>query len=141
MGHKVFSRMTLQVFNNNWLNFFVFRDGFFYCGPLKGETNFFVIKNFFSFFFYNFPLNLFFFFLFHVYKKILFKKQLFDLKVKGQGPTKVITVCDTPSYGHAPIYQISLTYLERQKCYGPDKKILFKNQLFITFLSFEIGQW
>ena len=22
------------------------------------------------------------------------------------------------------------TYLERQKCYGPDKKILFKNQLF-----------
>ena len=47
-------------------------------------------------------------------KKILFKKQLFDLEVKGQGPTKVITVCDTPSYGHAPTYQISLTYLERQ---------------------------
>jgi hypothetical protein len=41
-------------------------------------------------------------------------------------------VCDTPPYGHAPIYQISLTYLERQKCYGPDKKILhvFKKQLF-----------
>jgi hypothetical protein len=102
-------------------------------------------------------------------KKILFKKQLFDLHVKGQGPTKVITVCDTPPYGHAPTYQISLTYLERnnyltlrskdtvprrslryvthrlmvihphtkyhwpisrQKCYGPDKKILFKKQLF-----------
>jgi hypothetical protein len=46
-------------------------------------------------------------------KKILFKKQLFDLEVKGQGPTKVITVRDTPPYGHAPIYQISLTYLER----------------------------
>jgi hypothetical protein len=46
-------------------------------------------------------------------KKILFKKQLFDLDVKGQGPTKVITVCDTPPYGHAPTYQISLTYLER----------------------------
>jgi hypothetical protein len=61
---------------------------------------------------------------------ILFKKQLFDLEVKGQGPTKVITVCDTPPYGHAPTYQISLTYLERQKCYGPDKKILFKKQLF-----------
>ena len=45
---------------------------------------------------------------------ILFKKQLFDLEVKGQGPTKVITVHDTPSYGHAPTYQISLTYLERQ---------------------------
>jgi hypothetical protein len=35
-------------------------------------------------------------------KKILFKKQLFDIEVKGQGPTKVITVCDTPPYGHAP---------------------------------------
>jgi hypothetical protein len=46
-------------------------------------------------------------------KKILFKKQLFDIEVKGQGPTKVITVCDTSPYGHAPTYQISLTYLER----------------------------
>jgi hypothetical protein len=54
-------------------------------------------------------------------KKILFKKQLFELEVKGQGPTKVIMVCDTLPYGHAPTYQISLTYLERQKCYGPDK--------------------
>ena len=63
-------------------------------------------------------------------KKILFKKQLFDLEVNGQDPTKVITVCDTPPYGHAPTYQISLTYLERQKCYGLDKKILFKKQLF-----------
>jgi hypothetical protein len=34
---------------------------------------------------------------------------------------KVIMVRDTPSYGHAPTYQISLTYLERQKSYGPDK--------------------
>ena len=34
---------------------------------------------------------------------------------------KVITVRDTPLYGHAPTYQISLTYLERQKSYGPDK--------------------
>ena len=56
--------------------------------------------------------------------------ELFDLEVKGQGPTKVIMVRDTPLYGHAPTYQISLTYLERQKCYGPDKKILFKKQLF-----------
>jgi hypothetical protein len=39
----------------------------------------------------------------------------------GQGPTKVITVCDTPPYGHALTYQIYLTYLERQKSYGPDK--------------------
>jgi hypothetical protein len=42
--------------------------------------------------------------------------------IKGQGPTKVIMVRDTPPYGHAPTYQLSLTYLERQKCYGPDKK-------------------
>ena len=48
-------------------------------------------------------------------KKILFKKTLFNLEVKGQGPTKVITVRDTPPYGHAPTYQISLTYLRRQK--------------------------
>ena len=63
-------------------------------------------------------------------KKILFKKQLFDLEVKGQGLTKVIMVRDTPPYGHAPTYQTSLTYLEQQKCYCPDKKILFKKQLF-----------
>ena len=62
-------------------------------------------------------------------KKIIFKKQLFDLEVKGQGPTKVIAVRDTPPYGHAPTYQISFTYLERQKCYGPDKKILFKKTI------------
>jgi hypothetical protein len=61
---------------------------------------------------------------------ILSKKQLFDLEVKGQGPTKVITVCDTPPYGHAPTYQISLTYLKRQNSYGPDKTILYKKQLF-----------
>ena len=56
--------------------------------------------------------------------------ELFDLEVKGQGPTKIITVRDTPAYGHARTYQLSLTYLEGQKCYGPDKKILFKKQLF-----------
>jgi hypothetical protein len=54
-------------------------------------------------------------------------KTLFDLEVKGQGPTKVIMVRDTPPYDHAPKYQISLTYLERQKCYDLDKKILLKN--------------
>ena len=31
----------------------------------------------------------------------------------GQSPTKVIMVHDTPPYGHAPTYQISLTHLER----------------------------
>ena len=52
---------------------------------------------------------------------IQFKKQLFDLEVKGQSPTKVIMVRDTPTYGHAPTFQIYLTYLERQKSYGLDK--------------------
>ena len=61
-------------------------------------------------------------------KKILFKKTLFDLEVKSQGHRKVIIVRDTLPYGHAPTYQISLTYLERQKCYGPDNKILFKTR-------------
>jgi hypothetical protein len=37
---------------------------------------------------------------------ILYKKQLFDLEVKGQGPTKVIMEPDTPPYGHASTYQI-----------------------------------
>jgi hypothetical protein len=40
-------------------------------------------------------------------KKILFKKQLFDLEVKGQCPKKVITERDTPPYDHAPTYQLS----------------------------------
>jgi hypothetical protein len=59
-------------------------------------------------------------------RKYYLKKQIFDLKVKGQGPTKVIMVRDTPPYGHALTHQIALTYLERQICYGPEKKILFK---------------
>jgi hypothetical protein len=51
--------------------------------------------------------------------------------VKGQGPTKVITVRDTLPYGHASTYQIPLTYmyLERQKSYGPDKPKLTCNDL------------
>ena len=55
------------------------------------------------------------------------KKQLFDLQVKGQGPTKVIMVCNTPPYGHAPTYQISLTSRKKQlfdlevKGQGPNK--------------------
>jgi hypothetical protein len=42
----------------------------------------------------------------HIPNKYHLKKQLFDLEVKGQGPTKVIMICDTPPYGHAPTYQI-----------------------------------
>ena len=36
----------------------------------------------------------------------------------------------SPLNAKHPTYQISLTYLERQKCYGTEKKILFKKQLF-----------
>ena len=63
-------------------------------------------------------------------KKILFKKQLFDFEVKGQGPTKIIMVHNTPPYDHALIHHISLSYLKRQKYYDQNKKILFKKQLF-----------
>ena len=60
--------------------------------------------------------------------KYYLKKQLFDLEVNSQGHTKVIAVRDTLTYDHAPTYQITLTYLEGQQCYGPDKKILFKEK-------------
>jgi hypothetical protein len=36
-------------------------------------------------------------------------------------------VRDTPPYGYAPTYQISLTYLERQKSYGPEINPLLKS--------------
>jgi hypothetical protein len=52
---------------------------------------------------------------------LLYLFELFDLEVKGQGPIKVITVRNTPPCSHAPTYQLSLTYLERQKRYGLDK--------------------
>jgi hypothetical protein len=55
-----------------------------------------------------------------IYKYYL-KKQLFDLEVKGQGFTNVIMVSTTLSYGHAPTYQILLTYLESQSSYGLDE--------------------
>jgi hypothetical protein len=68
--------------------------------------------------------------------KYYLKKQLFDLEVNSQGHTKVIAVRDTLTYDHAPTYQITLTYLERQKCYDPDKKILFKkNNNYLTLRS------
>jgi hypothetical protein len=47
-------------------------------------------------------------------KKIQFNKQLFDLKVKGQGPMKVITVCDTALWSctHIPNkYYLKNNYL------------------------------
>ena len=64
------------------------------------------------------------------------KKQLFDLEVKSQGPTKIIMVRETPPYCHAPTYQISLTYLEKQKSYGPEmtRKYYLKNN-YLTLRS------
>ena len=49
-------------------------------------------------------------------KKILFKKQLFDLEVKGQGTTKVITVCDTLPYGHAPTWFFRYRPIRNKNC-------------------------
>ena len=59
---------------------------------------------------------------------ILFKKQLFDLEVKV--PQRSLQYAIHHLMVMHQTYQISLTYLERQKCYGLDKKILFKKQLF-----------
>ena len=44
---------------------------------------------------------------------------LFDLGVKGQSQINIMMVHNTPTKCPAPTYQISLTYLDRQKCYGP----------------------
>ena len=62
--------------------------------------------------------------------KYFLKNHYLTLRSKVKVPRRSSRYTDTPPYGHAPTYQISLTYLERQKCYGPDKKILFKKQLF-----------
>ena len=45
-------------------------------------------------------------------KKHYLKKQLFELEVKGKGPTEVITVHDTPPYDHAP-----MNYLPMKICW------------------------
>jgi hypothetical protein len=50
-------------------------------------------------------------------RKHYLKKQLFDFDVKGQGPMKVITVCDTPPYGHAR--------LDHNLFVFPDRSIIF----------------
>ena len=47
------------------------------------------------------------------------KYQLFDLKVKGERQNVIMLVHDTPSHDYTPTYQISLTYLKRQKSDGP----------------------
>ena len=49
------------------------------------------------------------------------KYQLFDLKVKGQRQNVVMLVHDTLSHDYTHTYQISLTYLKRQKKLWPDR--------------------
>ena len=83
---------------------------------------------------------------------ILSKNNIFDLQVKGQGPTKVIMVCDTPPYGHAytnylfmkfcwiylnlrskvKVPRRSLRYVTHRLIvmHPHTKEILFKKQLF-----------
>ena len=53
--------------------------------------------------------------------KTLKKYQLFDLEVKGQGQNVVMMVHSTPSNDDTPTYQISLSYLRRQKRYAPER--------------------
>ena len=55
-------------------------------------------------------------------RKYYLKKQLFDIEVNGQGPTKVIAVRNTPPYSHAPTCQISLTYSEKTKMLWPGQE-------------------
>ena len=54
-------------------------------------------------------------------KKILFKKPLFDLEVKGQGPRKVIMIHDTPPYGHVPIPNI-IDLSQKKQLFDPKVK-------------------
>ena len=62
-------------------------------------------------------------------RKYYLKSLYLTLRSKVNVPRRSLQYVTLP-YGHAPTYQISLIYLERQKCYGPDKKMLFKKQLF-----------
>jgi hypothetical protein len=54
------------------------------------------------------------------------KYKLFDLNVKGQRQNVVMFVHDTPSHDYTPTYQISLTYLKRQKGYGPTVNLVYR---------------
>jgi hypothetical protein len=57
------------------------------------------------------------------------KYQLFDLEVKGQRQYVVMLVHETPSRDYTHTYQISFTYLKRQKSYGPTDSKLKKTLL------------
>jgi hypothetical protein len=50
--------------------------------------------------------------------------KIFDLKVKGQGQTVIMIVRETLSGHYTTTYQISLTYLKRQKVIAQTQKHL-----------------
>ena len=54
-------------------------------------------------------------------RKYYLKNNYLTLRSKVKVPRRSLRYATHPPYGHAPTYQISLTYLERQKSYGPDK--------------------
>jgi hypothetical protein len=69
-------------------------------------------------------------------KKTLLKKQLFDFDVKGQGPTKVIMVCDTALWSctHIPNkYYLKNNYLtSRSKVKVPRRSLQYVTHLLMV---------
>ena len=61
-------------------------------------------------------------------------RKIFDLKVKGQGQTVIMMVRETLSHHYTTTYQISLTYLKRQKVIAQAQKHL-KNINYLTLKS------
>ena len=53
---------------------------------------------------------------------ILFKKQLFDLEVKGQGPMKVIMVRDTPALWSCTHITITIDLSPKTKMLWPGQE-------------------
>jgi hypothetical protein len=65
---------------------------------------------------------------------IKLSSKIFDLKVKGQGQTVIMIVRETLSDHYTTTYQISLTYLRRQKVIAQTQKHL-KNINYLTLKS------
>ena len=59
---------------------------------------------------------------------ILFKKQLFDLEVKGQGPTKVITVRNTHTIYHWPISKDKNVMAHTRKYYSKNNYLTLRSK-------------
>ena len=61
-------------------------------------------------------------------------RKIFDLKVKGQGQTVIMMVREIVFHHYTTTYQISLTYLKRQKVIAQTQKHL-KNINYLTLKS------